>query len=408
MAFHEALADLVALLSVFDLDGVAEHLLSPKDGHVRLDGDGAAPTPDDSAEQKRARLEQRVAVLTTTPLFGLADQMGARDPGSGRSEALRRSVTMTPNTDWISDPAFAEPHRRAEVLVAAFMQTFVTIWAGRLESLRTDGGGLDSSRVAEEGVKAARHLLGMVLRALDYLPPVELEFGNVLDAVLTADQRLSPDDDHGYRDTLTATFERFGIRGLHRIVDVDGTAAPEPADRPATEAPYDPDPDTDAGLGLRYEHLNLVALRSSPEEVYEFIWNNAAALGIDVRFTTRVERVLASTRVGPDGLIVNEVLADYVQTLRTTSDRLPPGIEAPAGLEPGTVVELWGGGVLVFDQFGRFRLHQRQPLLDLSRQNRRLAHLVEHGVRGNDGSFGASDGAGDRRRFALLHQEADA
>ena len=39
----------------------------------------------------------------------------------------------------------------------------------------------------------------MLLRALDYLPPVDLEFADVLDSVLTADRRLVPDDEHGYR-----------------------------------------------------------------------------------------------------------------------------------------------------------------------------------------------------------------
>ena len=63
--------------------------------------------------------------------------------------------------------------------------------------------------------------------------------------------------------------------------------------------------------------------------------------------------------------------------------------------------------MLVFDQFGRFRLHQRQPLLDVDRQNRRLAHLFEHGVRGA-GSFGASDGAGHRRGSRSCTSEADA
>lgn len=405
LAFHEALADLVALLSVFDLDGVAEHLLSPQDGYVQLDPDGEAPRPDDSDEQKRARRLRRAEVLTNSPLLRLAEQLGARRAGAGPYPALRRSVDLPANDGWKADPAFAEPHRRAEVLVAAFLQTFVAIWAGRLEPLRTHGGGLDANRVAEEGVKAARHMLGMVLRALDYLPPVELEFGDVIDAVVTADQRLAPDDDHGYRTALTRTFETFGITPpASHIVDEDGVAAPAPTDRSSSDA--DPaDPDADTGLGLRYEHLNLVALRTSPEEVYQFIWNNAAVLGIDVRFTTRVERVLACTRVGPDGLIVNEVLADYVQTLRTTTDRLPAGLEAPTGMAPDAVVELWGGGVLVFDQFGRFRLHQRQPILDTDRQNRRLAYLVEHGIRGDDGSFGVS---GETVGFASLHQGADA
>jgi hypothetical protein len=108
--------------------------------------------------------------------------------------------------------------------------------------------------------------------------------------------------------------------------------------------------------------------------------------------------------VGPDGLVVTEVVADYVQTLHTTAANLPAGIAAPTGMAPDTVVELWGGGVLVFDQFGRFRLHQRQPILDVDRQTRRLQYLFDHDIRGRDGSFGASDGVGERRRFALLHQ----
>ena len=45
-----------------------------------------------------------------------------------------------------------------------------------------------------------------------------------------------------------------------------------------------------------------------------------------------------------------------------------------------TVVELWGGGVLVFDQFGRFRLHQRQPIFDSRRQTARLASLFRRGL----------------------------
>ncbi len=405
LAFHEALADLVAMLSVFDLDGLAEHLLDPDHtGKVRLDGDGPEADP-------AQRLAARATTLKTSPLLRLAEQLGARRATPNAADpypALRRSVELPADDAWKTDPAFAEPHRRAEVLVAAFLQTFVTIWASRLEPLRVDADGMDGDRVAEEGIKSARHLLGMILRALDYLPPVDLEFADVIDAVITADQRLAPDDDHHYRDALRDTFAAFGITPpRHRIVDQDRLEARKSTTSPS-DAAYPADPDTDAGLGIRYEHLNLVALRSSPEEVYQFIWNNAAILRIDVRFPTRVERVLASTRVGPDGLIVNEILADYVQTLHTTADNLPPGMQAPAGMAPDTAVELWGGGVLVFDQFGRFRLHQRQPLLDLDRQNRRLSYLYDHGVRGADGSFGVSDGTSDLRRFAQLHRGADA
>ncbi|HZB20295.1 MAG TPA: hypothetical protein VE463_10705 [Blastococcus sp.] len=413
LAFHEALADLVALLSVFALAGVVEDLLDPDDdGRVSFASDAAARAITDDERQSAALLAGRAKELKESPLARLAEQLGSRRPRSSSGEAvgypaLRRSVELPANDEWKSDPEFAEPHRRAEVLVAAVMQTLVTMWAGRLGELRIDRGGLDAGRVAEEGVKSARHLLAMLLRALDYLPPVDLEFPDVIDAVLTADRRLAPDDDHGYRTALEQSFARFGITPPpHGILDEDGVAAPSaeaPTEGTALAA-YPPDADAVTGLGLRYEHLNLLALRTSPEEVYQFVWNNAAALEIDVRLATQVERVLSSTRVGPDGLVVTEILADYTQTLRTTAGALPPGVAAPAGMRPDEVVELWGGGVLVFDQFGRFRLHQRQPILDVDRQTRRLQYLFDHEIRGRDGSLGASDGVGEKRRFALLHQ----
>ncbi|SNR24057.1 hypothetical protein [Blastococcus mobilis] len=418
LAFHEALADLVALLSVFTVPGVARRLLVPGNSdHILFPSDADALRMPDREERAAALLAGRAVLLMHLPLARLAEEVGGRaqrpsvgDDTSGRFPALRWSVVLEAGDRWKSDPQFAEPHRRAEVLVAAFMQTLVTMWAGRLEPLRVEDDGLDADRVAEEGVKSARHLLAMLLRGLDYLPPVDLGLADVIDAVLTADRRLAPEDEHDYRTALEHAFAGFGITSpRHPMVDADGMAAPAGDGTPdgAREEPAPavcpPDPDADTALGLRYEHLNLVALRTSPEAVYEFIWNNAAVLQVDVRFPTRVERVLSSTRVGPDGLVVTEILADYTQRLRTAVRDLPPGIRAPDGMAPEDRVELWGGGVLVFDQFGRFRLHQRQPLLDPDRQTRRLQYLVDRGLRGQDGAWGSSDGLGEDRRLALLH-----
>jgi len=367
LAFHEAVADLVALFSVFGLPGVAQDLLDPR-------GTGRYRFPRHAAGlSEREVIEARADHLKRSPLAGLAEQLGRRQAQSsapgGPPPALRRSVDLPATAAWKRDPTYAEPHRRAEVLVAAFMQTFVTIWAERLQPLAIRSGGMDVTRVAEEGVKSAAHLLGMLVRALDYLPPVDLEFADVIDAVITADKRLAPEDDHGYRTALERSFAEFGIVApVHdRIVDTDGTAAPK-------------EPSTATDAALRYEHLNFGALRTSPEEVVQFIWNNDAALRLDVRLLTNVERVLASTRVGPDGLILNEVIADYTQVVRTTAGRLPPGVRKPARMADDTVVELWGGGVLVFDQFGRFRLHQRQPIFDTRRQTARLKYLFGHGL----------------------------
>ncbi len=423
MAFHEALADLVALLSVFAMRGVPERLLAmDRSGRVQFPGEPARGGP--SSETARARRRAaRAQHLMRNPLARLAEQLGsvvpsnpAAPPDDGLYPSLRRAVALVPRKDWDDDPSYQEPHRRADILVAAFMQTFIDIWVGRIDSLENDHG-LDGARVVEEGTKAATHLLGMVLRALDYLPPVELEFDDVIDSIITSDRRLAPDDAHDYRGALARSFESFGITPPpHRIVDEDGVVAPlresviaeRDGGRPWNGndlALFPPDPDTVGLVGLRYEHLNMAAMRTSPDEVYQFIWNNASTLEIDVRLTTVVERVLASTRIGPDGLLVTEVLADYNQRLRVPVAGLPAGIRRPAGMPPDTVVELWGGGVLVFDQFGRFRLHQRKPILEKRRQSKRLNYLYTRDIKGRDGVYGASDGAPDKARFALLHDD---
>src|SRR3954462_7892557 len=127
LAFHEALADLVALLSVFTLEGVAEDLLGSVGGRVRLAGD-----------------KTRAEVLIDSPLTRLAEQLGSRRrDGGGDADhpALRWSALLEAGTAWKKDPQFAEPHRRSEVLVAAFMQTLVAMWVGRLAPLSVDGNG---------------------------------------------------------------------------------------------------------------------------------------------------------------------------------------------------------------------------------------------------------------------------
>ena len=151
----------------------------------------------------------------------------------------------------------------------------------------------------------------MTIRATDYAPAVELEFEDVIEALLVADRVVAPDDPHGYRDSVAAAFAAFGIvPPAERIVDL----ASEP---------------------LLYEGLNFSALRSDPDEVFRFVWQNAELLGIERDFHLRVEAVRPSVRVGPDGLVVNEIVADYVQTLNLTAAQARRlGVGLPGDLDP--------------------------------------------------------------------------
>jgi hypothetical protein len=362
-AFHEAFADIVALLSVFSMPEVVQHQLGAADASGRI------------AEEQVSAEALRRGVLV-----GLAEELGSTLSGE-RGGALRRSVKLTPTKRWRQDPTFDEPHRRAEVLVAAVVHTLLRIWAERLKALR-HGGGLNRERTVEEGAKAAAHLLGMCIRGVDYTPPVEFEFEDFIDSVLLADEVVAPDDAHDYRDALREEFGRFGINApKRRLVDL----AKQPAE-------------------LVYQHLNFDALRTDCDEIYRFIWQNAELLGIDLRFHLHVERVRHATRVGPDGLVVNEILADYVQVTDAPAATLADlGMELPPGLSDDRRVQIWGGGVLVFDQFGRARYHQTKPLQAWRRQNRRLAFLVGHGQADTKDRYGFSLGQRRGQRFSELH-----
>ena len=123
--------------------------------------------------------------------------------------------------------------------------------------------------------------------------------------------------------------------------------------------------------------MNYALLRSDPDEVFRFIWDNAQVFGIDRGYRLRVDSVRPSMRVGPNGLVVPEVVADYVRSLELTAAELARRHRGPARLKPDTRLQVWGSSVLVFDQFGRAKLHQAKRLDDWHRQSARIDYLAE-------------------------------
>lgn len=194
IAFHEAFADIVALLSHFTLPEAVADQISSKGG----------------------RLSDR------TLLSGLARQFGE---ATGRHAALRDAIdakgeNQAPDPTLLSQ--LTEPHARGAVLVAAVFDAFVTIYERRTADLmriaRIDAGTGPRSlhpdlvaRLTKEAVKAADHMLRMCIRALDYLPPVDVRFGEFLRALVTADTDLVPDDPLNYRLAVIEAFRRRGI-----------------------------------------------------------------------------------------------------------------------------------------------------------------------------------------------------
>jgi hypothetical protein len=189
-ALHEAFADIVALFQHFTHPEVLRHQIA------RTHGD-----------------------LESQNLLGeLAYQFG-RATGLGR--ALRSAILEKPEPTKILTAT--ECHERGAILVAAVFEAFLTIYKWRIADLLrigTGGTGVIPSgalhpdlveRLAQEAAKTARHILQMCIRALDYCPPVDIDFGDYLRALITADVDIVTDDRHNYRLAVIEAFRRRGI-----------------------------------------------------------------------------------------------------------------------------------------------------------------------------------------------------
>ena len=326
-AFHEGFADVVALLSVFSLKNVVAALLPCGRG------------------------KPAIAALRKSALLGLAQQFGSEVSGV-RNGVLRRSAALRPGRHYGKLPEFAEPHARAELLVAAMMNAFLHVWVARL------GRRADRARVREEGAAAADHLLTMSIRAIDYCPPTDIEFRDFLSALLTADTELHPDDrKYHYRRILLKSFQDYGIR-------------------PTSKGP--------AGVWetpegrLSYAAVHFDSIRHDPDEVFRFLWANRRPLGLCADAYTRVLSVRPCQRVGTDGFVLRETVAEYIQRIDLQAAELKPlGIGIPRGMPPDREVTLFGGGALIFDEYGRLKFHVRNKILNSSRQTSRLRYLWE-------------------------------
>ena len=188
-ALHEGLADLVAILHRFSLESVVR----------------------DEIRRTRGMLD------VSSPLCQVATQFGA---GLGLLHGLR-------NTRDPADPkqyaTVLEPHARGAFLISATLEALFHAYREAIRDLMdiatvsgaTAGADLHPdlvNRLAMEISRLAKSLLTMCIRAFDYLPPVDVSFGDFLRSVVTADSELAPDDSSGMR---TALIESFWSRGIY-------------------------------------------------------------------------------------------------------------------------------------------------------------------------------------------------
>ena len=203
LALHEGFADIVALMQHFTIPEVLEQEISRTRGDIEAE----------------------------SMLGSLAVQFGYAMGGRG---ALRNAIGHMEGKIWKRfepDPSDLHkrltPHSRGAILVGAVFDAFIAIYKARIADLLriyTGGTGVLPNgaihpdlvrRLADEAAKSASHVLNMCIRALDYLPPVDVTFFEYLRALITADFDLVSDDRHNYRVAFVEAFRRRGIYPLN-------------------------------------------------------------------------------------------------------------------------------------------------------------------------------------------------
>ena len=297
LAFHEAFADIVAVFQHFSYRDVV------------------------LAAIRRSRGQVTDGLLTD-----LARPLGR---STERPSPLRSAVDSLDGTRLRYD-AKLEPHELGSVLVLAVFDAFNVIYTrktARFIRLATGGtGNLPMGELpadlqvilAEEASRLASQFLSICIRAVDYCPPVDLEFGEFLRAVITADRELVPDDPWAYREAWIDAFRDRGILvGGVSNLDEDSLVwkAPErplAAVRPLSfgRLRFRGDPGRPASGGeVKRQALALGRLVTNPADMQLFGLRKPDE---SIR-TPTIESVRPARRIGPDGQVVFGIVAEITQ-----------------------------------------------------------------------------------------------
>ena len=200
LGFHEAFADIVALLQHFTIPEILAGEIARTRGDLEAESMlGSLAIQFGQASARRGALRQAIGKFNEKGQW----QRNAPDP-----MALHKQL---------------EPHARGSILVAAVFDAFLACYNARTADLlriATGGTGVRPNgaihpdlvkRLADEARTVARQVLDMCIRAVDYLPPVDVTFFEYLRALITADLDVVAEDRLKYRVAFVEAFRKHGI-----------------------------------------------------------------------------------------------------------------------------------------------------------------------------------------------------
>lgn len=351
-AFHEAFADLVALFHHFQYREALR----------------------DAIGRGRGDLRDPKACF----LFQIAQQFGQ----AGGAEALRSGLI-----DRTYDKQL-ECHDLGEVLLATVFDAFCTVYrrkVARYLRLATGGSGVLLpgelhpdliEALADKVAKLAEQFLSVLIRAIDYCPPVDIHFGEFLQAMVTADRELVRDDPWGFREALVDAFRerKVELRNVKNLSEGALVWKPPEIDIPPIQAlsfanlqfagepgrPMDP-----AEVVRQACALGSVAVDPRYMEEFGLVAPDSKRLGDMNVDLPQIESVRTVRRAGPDGSLAFDLVAEISQ--RCTVPRRP----GRRGYS------YHGGSTVIVGPDGEVRLVIRKSVVGEDRRERRRQFLED-------------------------------
>jgi hypothetical protein len=301
---------------------------------------------------------------------------------TGSAEALRSAV----NQELRYDPGLPA-HQMGELLMAAVYDAFCTVYQRKTASImrlatggtgRLPDGELPDALVDVLTTRAhnlANQFLMMLIRAVDYLPPVDVRLGEYLRAIISADSELVPDDPWNYRE---AFIDAFRLRGIYPR-DVNSLNEDSLVWRPPrrtiapiqalsfTEMYFSGDPGSPPTVGEQIAQAcelgEFITSCDTCMSELGLVLNGDPRLEGDRVTLPQIESVRTLRRVGPDGQTVFDTVAEILQTRAVRPRDGKPGFD------------IYGGCTLILDSRGQIRFAILKSVIGERRIDRRLEYL---------------------------------
>jgi hypothetical protein len=289
----------------------------------------------------------------------IASEFGAAIHGLEKQDYLRGAFNNRKMRDLRGT---FEEHDWSEILTGVYYDLLQYLYVRNLKDVtrEADGAKRNQQHAIRSLMRAATQTANVMLRAIDYCPPVDLRYDEYARALLRADEVAYPYDTYGIRAELRRIFKKRGLKPPAE----DGRAR------------------GDILHALR-DARDIDAITATPADAYRFVdefrplFDIPVDANLSVVAVYRTKKRARSGYWAPKERIIEFTWSEDVELKGRSFGELA-----------GTFMPLYCGGTLVFDSSGNF-LH-RSLVLPSDERRKSLLQYARYLVR--SGSLGVTDG----------------